>query len=192
MKKIIYSILIAVTLGTAFFSGLTNITYAKAVNKNNTTKETRKQLDSAIDKLAQAFEDAYDANRGMDEVELSKGMLSYATGELELPTEKELQLQALYGSSFFSAEKFGKCLLNQYGIIGVKNTAKALYSRQIEKLLRSHAWKKASEAIIKRVAKRLGKKVAKKLAEKIASSLVPGIGWASLGWVVGKCGIKAR
>lgn len=68
----------------------------------------------------------------MDEVQLSKGVLSYATGEIKLPTERELRLQMLYGSAFFSAEGFGKCLLKQYGIMGAENYAKVLYSPQIK------------------------------------------------------------
>ena len=37
-----------------------------------------------------------------------------------------------------------------------------------------------------------GKKLAKKLAEQIAKSLVPGVGWLSLGWTVANCGLKSK
>lgn len=51
--------------------------------------------------------------------------------------------------------------------MGAENYAKVLYSPQIKKL-------------------------AKQFAEKIAGSLVPGVGWVSLGWTVANCGIKSR
>ena len=109
-----------------------------------------------------------------------------------MPTERELRLQMLYGSAFFSAEGFGKCLLKQYGIMGAENYAKVLYSPQIKKLLRSHAWEKAASLMVKAFAKVAGKKLTKQFAEKIAGSLVPGVGWVSLGWTVANCGIKSR
>lgn len=192
LKKILCTTLATVTLGTAFSSVLATPTYASEANVEENDEVTQKELAQAIDKLAQAFKEAHDANPDMDEVKLSKGVLSYATGEIKLPTERELRLQMLYGSAFFSAEGFGNCLLKQYGIMGAENYAKVLYSPQIKKLLRSHAWEKAASLMVKAFAKVAGKKLAKQFAEKIAGSLVPGVGWVSLGWTVANCGIKSR
>lgn len=132
LQKILCTTLATVTLGTAFSSVLATPTYASEANVEENDEVTQKELAQAIDKLAQAFKEAHDANPDMDEVQLSKGVLSYATGEIKLPTERELRLQMLYGSAFFSAEGFGKCLLKQYGIMGAENYAKVLYSPQIK------------------------------------------------------------
>lgn len=162
------------------------------MDTNENDEVTEKELDEAIDKLAQAFKEAHEANPDMDEVELSKGVLSYAIGETKLPTEKELRLQMLYGSAFFSADKFGRCPLEHFGLTGLGNYAKVLYSPQIKKLLQSHAWEKAANLMVRAFAKVAGKKLAKKLAEQIAKSLVPGVGWLSLGWTVANCGLKSK
>lgn len=81
-------------------------TYASEANVEENDEVTQKELAQAIDKLAQAFKEAHDANPDMDEVQLSKGVLSYATGEIKLPTERELRLQMLYGSAFFFSRRF--------------------------------------------------------------------------------------
>lgn len=51
---------------------------------------------------------------------------------------------------------------------------------------------KAASLMVKAFAKVAGKKLTKQFAEKIAGSLVPGVGWVSLGWTVANCGIKSR
>lgn len=94
LKKILCTTLATVTLGTAFSSVLATPTYASEANVEENDEVTQKEL-------AQAFKEAHDANPDMDEVKLSKGVLSYATGEIKLPTERELRLQMLYGSAFF-------------------------------------------------------------------------------------------
>ncbi len=101
LQKILCTTLATVTLGTAFSSVLATPTYASEANVEENDEVTQKELAQAIDKLAQAFKEAHDANPDMDEVQLSKGVLSYATGEIKLPTERELRLQMLYGSAFF-------------------------------------------------------------------------------------------
>lgn len=96
------------------------------MDTNENDEVTEKELDEAIDKLAQAFKEAHEANPDMDEVELSKGVLSYAIGETKLPTEKELRLQMLYGSAFFSADKFGRCLLEHFWFNWVRKLCQSI------------------------------------------------------------------
>lgn len=194
LQKLFYALLVSVTLGgvvSEIFVNASETTYASEVD-NQEESFSQEEKEKAIDNLANALESAYRAAPDVDEVRMAEGVMAYVAGdaqESDLPkNETEARIAALYGSSFFSLDRFGKCMLNKMGLGELKNLAKVIFKPATVRYLKSHAWKKASAMMVNAITKHASKKVASLAVKRIANIALPGIGWASVALWGAECG----
>ncbi|MHC6159511.1 hypothetical protein G8B25_03930 [Lactobacillus delbrueckii] len=108
--------------------------------------------------------------------------MAYASGDAQETTLRRLSRGGRYSTNAFSADRFGKCMLNKIGLGELKNLAKVIFKPATVRYLKSHAWKKASALMVKAIMKYAPKKVASLAVKKLANLALPGVGWASVAW----------
>ncbi|WP_241009850.1 hypothetical protein [Lactobacillus helveticus] len=147
-----------------------------------------KDVNNAIDNLAQVLEAAHEADPNVDTEEMARGVMAYASGDAQETTLRSLSRLGRYETNGFSSDRFGKCMLNKMGLGELKNLAKVIFKPATVRYLKSHAWKKASAMMVKAIVKYAPKKVASLAVKRIANLALPGIGWASVAWWGAQCG----
>lgn len=189
LKKTLCVTLATVTLGTILSSVWGAPTYASEVENQ---EELFSQKEQAINNLAIALESAHKGAPYVDEEQMAEGVMAYISGDVQesnLPkNEAETRLAILYGTSLFSLDSFGKCMLNKMGLGELKNLAKVIFKPATVRYLKSHAWKKASAIMVNEITKHASKKVASFAVKRIARMALPGIGWASIAIWGAECG----
>lgn len=192
LKKVVLSILVGVVFSSTIVGVLVNTSEVIYASKSSEKISASKEEKKAINNLARALKEAHNAAPSVDEEQMARGVMAYVAGDAQennLPkNEKDARIAALYGSSFFSTEKFGKCMLNKMGLGELKNLAKIIFKPVTIKYLKSHAWKKASAMIVHAIEKHASKKLARFAVKRIAKFALPGIGWGSVAMWGAECG----
>lgn len=162
--------------------------YAAETTQGENDNLSNAEVNAAIDNLAEQLEKAHNAAPNVDVEEMARGVMAYASGDAQETTLKRLSRGSRYSTNAFSADRFGKCMLNKMGLGELKNLAKVIFKPATVRYLKSHAWKKASAMMVKAIVKYAPKKVASLAVKRIANLALPGVGWASVAWWGAQCG----
>lgn len=192
IKKVLSTLVIMLCTLSLVVVTPTQIIFAAKSEEQAEYKITQSDINKAVNHLAVALKLAYEDNPDMDEEIMARSVMAYASGDIQLPQtsedERNMKIEAIYGVSLFSYNRFGKCMLNKMGLGELKNLAKVIFKPKTVKLLKSHAWKKASAKIVNAITKHASKKLASFAVKRIAKFALPGIGWGSLALYGAQCG----
>ena len=187
-SKLAVSTAVAVSLLSVTAPTFTSAFYATETTQNESDNLSSTEVNAAIDNLAEQLEEAHSAAPDVDVEEMARGVMAYASGDAQETTLRRLSRGGRYSTSAFSADRFGKCMLNKMGLGELKNLAKVIFKPATVRYLKSHAWKKASALMVKAIMKYAPKKVASLAVKKLANLALPGVGWASVAWWGAQCG----
>lgn len=179
---------VAVSLLSVTAPTFVSTVYAAETTQGENDNLSNAEVNAAIDNLAEQLEKAHNAAPNVDVEEMARGVMAYASGDAQETTLKRLSRGSRYSTNAFSADRFGKCMLNKMGLGELKNLAKVIFKPATVRYLKSHAWKKASAMMVKAIVKYAPKKVASLAVKRIANLALPGVGWASVAWWGAQCG----
>lgn len=179
---------VAVSLLSVTAPTFVSTVYAAETTQGENDNLSNAEVNAAIDNLAEQLEKAHNAAPDVDVEEMARGVMAYASGDAQETTLKRLSRGSRYSTNAFSADRFGKCMLNKMGLGELKNLAKVIFKPATVRYLKSHAWKKASAMMVKAIVKYAPKKVASLAVKRIANLALPGVGWASVAWWGAQCG----
>ena len=185
LSKLTAQAAVAVSLLSVAAPTFTTVAQASEISADTLSD---KDVNNAIDNLAQVLEAAHEADPNVDTEEMARGVMAYASGDARETTLRSLSRLGRYETNGFSADRFGKCMLNKMGLGELKNLAKVIFKPATVRYLKSHAWKKASAMMVKAIVKYAPKKVASLAVKRIANLALPGIGWTSVAWWGAQCG----